>query len=79
MLGAATVIAFALVAWMAPQFLAVAAVVLLLGDLGSQIRRFFGHEDSIVSLRFSPDGADGFGGSRSHAPSLPSLYVSVKS
>jgi hypothetical protein len=40
MLGAATVIAFALVAWMAPQFLAVAAVVLLLGDLGSQIRRF---------------------------------------
>lgn len=40
MLGAATVIAFALVAWMAPQFLAIAAVVLLLGDLGSQIRRF---------------------------------------
>lgn len=40
MLGAATVIAFALVAWMAPQALAVAAVVLLLGDLGSQIRRF---------------------------------------
>lgn len=40
MLGAGAVLAFALVAWMAPQFLAVAAVVLLLGDLGSQIRRF---------------------------------------
>ncbi len=40
MLGAAAVVGFALVAWMAPQFLAVAAVVLLLGDLGSQVRRF---------------------------------------
>ncbi len=40
MLGAASVVAFALVAWMAPKLMAVAAVVLLLGDLGSQIRRF---------------------------------------
>ncbi len=40
MLGTATVVVFALVAWMAPKMMAVAAVVLLLGDLGSQIRRF---------------------------------------
>jgi hypothetical protein len=40
MLGAATVLVFAFVAWRAPQLLAAAAVVLLLGDLGSQIRRF---------------------------------------
>lgn len=40
MLGAATVLAFAFVVWRAPQLLAGAAVLLLLGDLGSQIRRF---------------------------------------
>ncbi len=40
MLGAATAIMFAIIAWRAPRFLATAAVVLLLADLGSQVRRF---------------------------------------
>lgn len=39
-LGAATVVAFAMVAWRAPRFLPVVAVAMLLTDLGTQIRRF---------------------------------------
>ena len=40
LLGGATVLAFVLVAWQAPRYLAAAAVVLLLADLGTQVRRF---------------------------------------
>lgn len=40
LLGAATVIALALVAWRLPRFIAAAAVLLIIVDLGTQIRRF---------------------------------------
>jgi hypothetical protein len=40
LLGAATVVIFALTAWKAPKYLGGAAVVLLLADLGVQARRF---------------------------------------
>lgn len=40
LLGAVTAILFAVVAWRAPRWLALAACALLVADLGSQIRRF---------------------------------------
>lgn len=40
LLGVASAVTFAFVAWKAPKYLAAAAVALLLADLGTQIRRF---------------------------------------
>lgn len=66
LLGAATVLTFAAVAWRAPRWLPGAAVVLLLADLGTQVRRFividergaevFAADDVVQALRRDADG-----------------------
>ncbi len=56
LLGAGTVVIFAVTAWKAPKYLVVAAVVLLLADLGVQARRFIVIDDRGAQA-FAPDEA----------------------